>query len=82
MKIPQLNIINQEIPFTLEIKENEFKYEGKIKEEQEIEIPIPKEMMISMKDEELDEIVISSTFVNKENKGYCKVIFCVIEVEV
>ena len=60
----------KEIPFSLRIKETNVTFKGMIKEEQEIEIPIPQEMMISMKDEETDEIVISSTFIISQTRFF------------
>ena len=52
-----------------------FEWKGKLDEEKEFEIEIEQENMMIMRDEDTDEVAISSTFINKEKEADVNVIF-------
>ncbi|KAL7719749.1 von Willebrand factor type A domain containing protein [Entamoeba marina] len=68
--------IQKEVPFSISISgTTSFKFKGVLTGEEEIEIEDKAEGIVVMKDEDTDEIVASSTFVNHEEEGDIEVIF-------
>ncbi|KAL7714401.1 VWFA domain-containing protein [Entamoeba marina] len=68
--------IQKKVPFSINLTgTTSFKFKGELTGEEEIEINKEVNGIIIMKDEDTDEIVTSSTFVNKEEEGDIEVIF-------
>ncbi|KAL7717560.1 VWFA domain-containing protein [Entamoeba marina] len=68
--------IQKKIPFSINLTgTTTFKFKGELTGEEEIEIEDKAEGIIVMKDEDTDEIIASSTFVNHEEEGDIEVIF-------
>ncbi|KAL7721048.1 VWFA domain-containing protein [Entamoeba marina] len=68
--------IQKKVPFSISITgTTSFKFKGELTGEEEIEIEDKAEGIVVMKDEDTDEMVASSTFVNREEEGDIEVIF-------
>ncbi|GAB1224280.1 hypothetical protein ENUP19_0185G0006 [Entamoeba nuttalli] len=78
MKIPNLieSDEKQQIPYSIKVTgSSTFSFKGVLSGEEEVNIPLNGDLILGMKDEDTDEVVISSTFINKEKEGNINIVF-------
>ncbi|EDR25073.1 hypothetical protein, conserved [Entamoeba dispar SAW760] len=78
IKIPNLIESKEkyQIPYSIKIiGSSKFSFKGILSGEEEINVPLNGDLIFGMKDEDTDEVVISSTFINKEKEGDINIIF-------